>query len=179
MKKHYMNSRTFNLPNFNNLRYNSNNITIISCQNEKSQSYRNEINDKKLIEILKNNECLFSNSAFVHFCIEKSQIVEEAFNIKLSHLKNDIKTIINILQFYKELFNYYKDNKEILYKSNNFLILEKICKLEEEGKTKEEIKKIVSYTKTSSKKEYFNKYIELYKDYIEAYKYNYLPVKHH
>ncbi|MEI0539931.1 tetratricopeptide repeat protein [Brachyspira pulli] len=203
MRKYNINNKPFDFPeNLNEFQENStkNNIKISYKENRYKASEK-ILNEDELIEILKNNDCLFGNSAFIHLCKEKYQIIEEVYNIKLDHLqksfiiKNDIKSIRTTLHkpFYKEVLNYYQgDEKEILYSYYHFIILEEICRLEEEGKTKEEIKKIIFDTEALSKKEkeyfdigvekynakdfrnavnYFNNCLEVNKENIEAYKY--------
>ena len=203
MRKYNINNKPFDFPeNLNEFQENStkNNIKISYKENRYKASEK-ILNEDELIETLKNNDCLFGNSAFIHLCKEKYQIIEEVYNIKLDHLqksfiiKNDIKSIRTTLHkpFYKDVLNYYKgDEKEILYSYHHFIILEEICRLEEEGKTKEEIKKIIFNTEELSKKEkeyfdigvekynakdfrnavnYFNNYLEVNKENIEAYKY--------
>ncbi|MEI0490485.1 tetratricopeptide repeat protein [Brachyspira pulli] len=203
MRKYNINNKPFDFPeNLNEFQENStkNNIKISYKENRYKASEK-ILNEDELIETLKNNDCLFGNSAFIHLCKEKYQIIEEVYNIKLDHLqksfiiKNDIKSIRTTLHkpFYKEVLNYYQgDEKEILYSYYHFIILEEICRLEEEGKTKEEIKKIIFDTEALSKKEkeyfdigvekynakdfrnavnYFNNCLEVNKENIEAYKY--------
>ncbi|MEI0671080.1 tetratricopeptide repeat protein, partial [Brachyspira pulli] len=203
MRKYNINNKPFDFPeNLNEFQENStkNNIKISYKENRYKASEK-ILNEDELIETLKNNDCLFGNSAFIHLCKEKYQIIEKVYNIKLDHLqksfivKNDIKSIRTTLHkpFYKDVLNYYKgDGKEILYSYYHFIILEEICRLEEEGKTKEEIKKIIFNTEALSKKEkeyfdigvekynakdfrnavnYFNNCLELNKENIEAYKY--------
>ena len=175
MKKYNINGMPFYLPeNLDEFKKNSNKIAKIYYKKGRYKAYKKLLDDDELIETLKNNDCLFVNAPFIHLCREKPQVIESIFGIKLECLKdgnsfimkNDIKTIRSTLHkdFYEELLNYYKDDKGILYSYHHFVILEEICRLKQEGKIEEEIKKIMFDTETLYKKEkeYLNTGIEKY-----------------
>ncbi|ELV06026.1 hypothetical protein, partial [Brachyspira hampsonii] len=70
------------------LKKNSSNIIIISYKKGRYKTSETLLNDdNELIETLKNNICLFKNSAFIHLCKYKYQIIEQVYNIKLEHLQ--------------------------------------------------------------------------------------------
>ncbi|PTY40837.1 hypothetical protein, partial [Brachyspira hampsonii] len=82
MKKYNIDNKPFYLPeNLNEFEENSSNIIIISYKKGRYKTSETLLNDdNELIETLKNNICLFKNSAFIDLCKYKYQIIEQVYN---------------------------------------------------------------------------------------------------